>query len=76
MIAGKLSDETTTSLPKNSKVSIDIPGGDKWSFKTEYTPEVEFVPRLDHHIIGIRYFEENSLLIDLETGQIGLQLNN
>ena|GEM_PF-5397114 len=74
MVGGHVSSGASASLPKGSKVSIDISGGNTWRFQTEYRPEVEFVSRLDHHIVGIRYFEQNSLLIDLEVSEIGLRL--
>lgn len=67
---------SVTSLPKGQKVSIDIQGQAQWAFKTEYRPEVEFGPHLDHHIIGIRYFEENGLIVDLDSKEIGLRLEN
>jgi len=76
MVAGTDPAESATSLPKGMKVSIYIQGWAQWAFKTEYRPEVEFEPHLDHHIVGIRYFEENSLLIDLDSNEIGLRLKN
>jgi hypothetical protein len=41
---------------------------------TRYQPEIEFVPQINHHVFGIRYFEENSLLFDLDTGEIGFRI--
>jgi len=76
MIADKASTDAASSLPKGSKVSVDVPGVDQWTFKTEYRPEVEFKSHLDHHIVGIRYFEKNGLLIDLDADEIGLRLGN
>ena len=73
-VGGGASSEAGASLPKGSKVSVDIPGGDIWHFQAEYRPEVEFVSHIDHHTVGIRYFENNSLLIDLDAGEIGLRL--
>jgi hypothetical protein len=74
MIGGSVSNEAGASLPKGSKVSVDITNGDTWRFQAEYRPEVEFVHSLDHHIVGIRYFEKNSFLVDLDAGEIGLRL--
>jgi hypothetical protein len=48
----------------------------EWNFATSYKPEVEFYPEIAHNIIGIRYFETNSFLIDLETKEIGIRIGN
>lgn len=48
----------------------------RWDFKTEYAPEVEFAPGLGHHILGIRFFEENRLSIDLDRNRIGLRIGD
>ena len=44
----------------------------RWEFETRYSPEVEFVEGLEHHIVGIRFFEDNRLAVDLKAGRIGL----
>lgn len=46
----------------------------RWDFATTYSPEVEFAPGLGHHIVGIRFFEENRLSIDLDRSRIGLRI--
>ncbi|MDG4901338.1 MULTISPECIES: hypothetical protein [unclassified Mesorhizobium] len=62
------------SLNVGTKVVVKTEGQDDWNFTTTYKPEVEIVPGLEHNIVGIRYFERNSLLVDLETQEIGLRL--
>jgi hypothetical protein len=73
-IAGKAPAGSGPSLPIGTDVSVTGPGGDAWHFATQYQPEVEFVPHMDTHLIGIRYFETNSLLVDLDTQEIGIRL--
>ncbi|QPC90760.1 hypothetical protein [Mesorhizobium sp. INR15] len=65
-----------TSLNTGTKVLVKTEGQEDWNFTTTYNPEVESVPGLDHNIIGIRYFEKNSLLLDFETREIGLRLGH
>lgn len=65
-----------SSLGAGAKILVKADGQEDWSFKTTYNPEVEFIPGLPHNIVGIRYFEKNSLLLDFETKQIGLRLGN
>ncbi|MGX9576894.1 hypothetical protein [Mesorhizobium sp. f-mel] len=64
-----------TSLKVGTKVLVKTAGQD-WNFTTTYNPEVEIVPGLEHNIVGIRYFEKNSLLLDFETREIGLRLGH
>ena len=63
-----------TSLITGTKVVVKTDGQEIWNFTTAYNPEVEIVPGVEHNIVGIRYFEKNSLLIDLDTQEIGLRL--
>ena len=63
-----------TSLLGNTAVSLKGPAHTPWQFKTRYRPEVEFVPHIDIHVVGIRYFEENSLLFDFETKEVGFRI--
>jgi len=65
-----------TSLDVGTKVAVKTEGQDDWDFTTTYKPEVEMVPGLEHNIVGIRFFEKNSLLVDLETQEIGLRLGH
>jgi hypothetical protein len=76
MIAGKQRKTKDTSLGAGVDVTVTAPNHDAWSFTTTYKPEVEFIPQLDHHIVGIRYFEANSLLFDLDAEEIGFQIGN
>ncbi|TGP95832.1 MULTISPECIES: hypothetical protein [unclassified Mesorhizobium] len=64
------------SLDAGTKVAVKTEGQDDWNFTTTYKPEVEIVPGLEHNIVGIRFFERNSLLVDLETQEIGLRLGH
>jgi hypothetical protein len=68
--------EPYSSLNTGANILVKADGQEDWSFKTTYSPEVEFIPGLPHNIVGIRYFEKNSLLLDFETKQIGLRLGN
>jgi hypothetical protein len=45
----------------------------EWRFSTEYQPEVEFLPQ-NFNIVGIRYFETNSYLIDIDAKEIGFRI--
>jgi hypothetical protein len=72
-VGGRVPGETRASLPKGTKVSVDIPGSDTWRFQLKYRPELELVGNINHHIVGVRYFENNSLLVDLESDEIGLR---
>ncbi|WP_146172475.1 hypothetical protein [Mesorhizobium helmanticense] len=65
-----------TSLNTGTKVLVRTDGQEDWNFTTMYNPEVEIVPGLEHNIVGIRYFEKNSLLLDFETREIGLRLGH
>ena len=65
-----------SSLKTGTKVLVEADGQEDWNFKTTYNPEVEFIPGLPYHIVGIRYFEKNSLLLDFETREIGLRFGH
>jgi hypothetical protein len=75
-IAGKPKKKSDPSLDVGVNVTVTAPNHDDWKFATTYKPEVEFLPALEHHIIGIRYFETNSLLFDLESKEIGFRIGN
>jgi hypothetical protein len=74
MIAGRPPTRNNPSLDVGVDVKITSPNHADWSMATTYKPEVEFVPHIDHNIVGIRYFEENSLLFDLESKEIGFRI--
>ncbi len=74
MIAGKAPGGAGPSLAIGTDVSVTGPDQRPWRFTTLYQPEVEFAPHMDIHLIGIRYFETNSLLVDLDTQEIGIRL--
>ncbi|UVK53527.1 hypothetical protein DBIPINDM_007027 [Mesorhizobium sp. AR02] len=65
-----------SSLSPGTKVLVKADGQEDWNFKTTYNPEVEVIPGLEHNIVGIRYFEKNSLLLDFETREIGLRFGH
>jgi hypothetical protein len=46
-----------TSLLGSTAVSLKGPAHTPWQFMTRYRPEVEFIPHIDIHVVGIRYFE-------------------
>ncbi len=60
--------------PLKKGVAVKVLSLRPWEFETRYSPEVEFDEGLDHHIIGIRFFEENRLAVDLDEGRIGLAI--
>ncbi len=60
--------------PLKKGVPVKVNSLKKWEFETRYSPEVEFAEGLDHHIVGIRFFEENRLAVDLDRERIGLAL--
>ncbi len=74
MIAGRPPKGTATSLPIGTDVAVIGPDASAWRFTARYQPEVEFAPHMDINLIGIRYFETNSLLFDLDTHEIGFRL--
>lgn len=74
MIAGQPPKGTEAPLPIGTEVVVDGLGASDWRFTVQYQPEVEFAPHMDINLIGIRYFETNSLLVDLDTQEIGVRL--
>lgn len=64
----------TGGKPLKKGVPVKVISLKKWEFETRYSPEVEFAEGLDHHIVGIRFFEENRLAVDLDRERIGLAL--
>ncbi|WP_435256486.1 hypothetical protein ACSBLW_10005 [Thioclava sp. FR2] len=58
---------------KNGK-AVKVATLAEWAFKTRYVPEVAFEKGLPHHVIGLRFFEENRLSIDLSVGLLGLRI--
>ena len=74
MVAGRPPKGTTAPLPIGTEVAATMPDAEAWRFTVQYLPEVEFNPNMDVHLLGIRYFETNSLLVDLESQEIGLRL--
>jgi hypothetical protein len=74
-IPGSPRDGTDMALPMSTSVTLIGPNMEIWKFPTLYVPEVEFTPHSDINLIGIRYFETNSLLFDLEAGQIGFRID-
>ena len=73
MIAGQ-SKRSKSSLPIGTSLKVSGADFGTWRFNTTYRPEVELYPNLDTNIIGIRYFETNSLMFDLGTQEIGFRL--
>ncbi len=73
-VAGRASKKIGPSLRPGASVEVTAGEHADWNFETIYEPEVEFVPRLNHHIIGIRFFEENSLLFDFEAAEMGFRI--
>jgi hypothetical protein len=60
--------------PLKKGVPVKVMSVQQWEFVTRYSPEVEFAEGLDHHIVGIRFFEENRLAVDLDEGRIGIAI--
>jgi hypothetical protein len=60
--------------PLKKGVPVKVMAVQKWEFVTRYSPEVEFDEGLEHHIVGIRFFEENRLAVDLDEGRIGIAI--
>jgi hypothetical protein len=74
MVAGRPPQGTRAPLPAGTRVAVDGLGASPWRFTVQYEPEVEFAPHMDVNLIGIRYFETNSLLVDLDTQEVGFRL--
>ena len=74
MIAGPPRQGGDMSLPVGVGMRLSWPSGLEWRYAIEYRPEAEFAPLSDVHLIGIRYFEANSLLIDLKNRKVGFRL--
>lgn len=68
MVAGR------SDKPLKKGVAVKMASIGKWDFETRYSPEVEFVEGLEHHIIGIRFFEDNYLLVDADARRMGLSI--
>lgn len=64
------------SMEVGTRVAVKIAMLGEWKFDTSYGSELEFSPTIGHNIIGIRYFETNSLLVDLEAKEIGIRIGN
>lgn len=64
------------STDVGTKVAVKIAMLGEWKFDTSYGSELEFSPTIGHNIVGIRYFERNSLLVDLEAKEIGVRIGN
>jgi hypothetical protein len=75
-VAAKPPKGVKNSLTSGSKIVISGKAHDDWTFTTRYQPEVEFVPQINYHVFGIRFFEVNSLLFDLDTGEIGFRIGH
>lgn len=73
-IAGRPPVGSGMTLPRGTEIVLTGPAASSWQFKARDTNEVEFSPHSDIHLIGVRYFETNSLLIDLETREIGFRI--
>ncbi|HEY1386534.1 MAG TPA: hypothetical protein VGF43_23120 [Dongiaceae bacterium] len=74
VIAGKPPKGTVAPLPIGTAVAASVLDAAAWRFSVQYEPEVEFAPQMDIHLIGIRYFETNSLLVDLDGQEVGFRL--
>lgn len=68
----KTSRETFLRAGETATLSGPIVG--EWKFQTKTNAEFQLTDGIDFNVIGIRYFEKNSLLFDLETGQMGFRM--
>ncbi|MER8704946.1 hypothetical protein NKH49_05100 [Mesorhizobium sp. M1088] len=75
VIANNPPKDSGGSMDVGTKVAVKKMLGE-WKFVTSYSSELEFSPTIGHSIIGIRYFETNSLLIDFEAKEIGIRIGN
>lgn len=73
-IAGQPRSGPAPTLPPGTEVTLVGPEMTLWQFKARDAIEVEFAPYSDVNLIGIRYFETNSLLFDLDARQIGFRI--
>jgi hypothetical protein len=75
IIAEKLAGSSNT-LPRKSTISVTGKDFGEVRLASDPRRQVIFVPNLEFHVVGLRYFEENSLLFDFDTNEIGFRLNN
>ncbi|MER9868674.1 hypothetical protein NKJ35_16015 [Mesorhizobium sp. M0136] len=76
VIADNPPKDSSGSMDVGTRVAVKIAMLGEWKFDTSYGSELEFSPTIGHNIIGIRYFETNSLLVDLEAKEIGIRIGN
>ena len=73
----KKTNSAMSALDRGTMVRVTGENFGIWDFKTRYRPEVEFgsfSPWSDVNVIGMRYFEENSILFNLESQEIGFRI--
>jgi hypothetical protein len=63
-----------TFLRVGESVTVSAPIVGEWKFQIKSNAEFELTDLIDFNLIGVRYFEKNSLLFDFEKGQIGFRM--
>ncbi|UDL87296.1 hypothetical protein LGH82_19065 [Mesorhizobium sp. PAMC28654] len=76
LLADNLPKDSDGSMGVGTKVAVKIAMLGEWKFDTSYASELEFSPTIGHSIVGIRYFETNSLLVDLDAKEIGIRIGH
>jgi hypothetical protein len=61
-------------LPDSRTVTVSGKAVGKWSFKTGVGAFLYAVTAAKFNLVGIRFFEENSILVDLDSGEIGFRI--
>jgi hypothetical protein len=74
IVSKKPKNNRETFLPVGANVAVSGPIDGEWKFKTKSAAEVQIADFIDFNVVGIRYFENNSLLFDFEKGQMGFRL--
>ena len=73
MISQKAQNSSNPFLPAGESATLSGPAVGEWRFETKSNGEILLTDAIAFNVLGIHYFEENSLLFDLETGQIGFR---
>lgn len=68
------SGNTGKSAPKGAVITVTDENFGIWRFTTRYAQEVSVRQKLDITVIGIRFFEENAIALDIEGRRFGVRL--
>lgn len=74
IVSQKPQNSSSPFLRAGERATLSGPAVGEWRFETKSNGEILLTDAIEFNVIGIHYFEKNSLLFDLETGQIGFRI--